>query len=257
MEFREADQVNFSLFFLSHSSLIFSHSFFLRLKKHIKNKMLSLLVERELLERNQERFKRRTSRSLFSFLIILFSCFFLKGMRYYKSIGLGFKTPKTAIEGTYVDKKCPFTGNVSIRGRILTGIVVSTKMKRTVIIRRDYLQYIKKYRRYVSVYPVLTDINQSSFFISFNIIFILLISILRFEKRHSKLAVHCSPAFPNVSEGDVVTVGQCRPLAKTVKFNVLEHQPAVNKVSFSFHQSPSYFYFHNCLFIVRECQENF
>ena len=26
-----------------------------------------------------------------------------------------------AIDGTYIDKKCPFTGNVSIRGRILSG----------------------------------------------------------------------------------------------------------------------------------------
>uniref|UniRef100_A0A493TRA5 Small ribosomal subunit protein uS17 n=1 Tax=Anas platyrhynchos platyrhynchos TaxID=8840 RepID=A0A493TRA5_ANAPP len=42
--------------------------------------------------------------------------------RYYKNIGLGFKTPKEAIEGTYIDKKCPFTGNVSIRGRILSGM---------------------------------------------------------------------------------------------------------------------------------------
>jgi hypothetical protein len=25
--------------------------------------------------------------------------------------------------GKYVDKKCPFTGNVSIRGRILSGVV--------------------------------------------------------------------------------------------------------------------------------------
>uniref|UniRef100_A0A8C6XWW0 Small ribosomal subunit protein uS17 n=1 Tax=Naja naja TaxID=35670 RepID=A0A8C6XWW0_NAJNA len=41
--------------------------------------------------------------------------------RYYKNIGLGFKTPKEAIEGSYIDKKCPFTGNVSIRGRILSG----------------------------------------------------------------------------------------------------------------------------------------
>jgi small subunit ribosomal protein S11e len=47
------------------------------------------------------------------------------GMRYYKSIGLGFKTPKEAIEGSYVDKKCPFTGNVSIRGRILKVIIKS------------------------------------------------------------------------------------------------------------------------------------
>ena len=44
-----------------------------------------------------------------------------------------------AITGTYIDKKCPFTGNVSIRGRILTGVVHSTKMTNTIIIRREYL----------------------------------------------------------------------------------------------------------------------
>eukprot|EP01036_Dinobryon_divergens_P035424 gene35424-45900_t len=119
------------------------------------------------------------------------------GLRYYKSIGLGFKTPKEAIEGSYVDKKCPFTGNVSIRGRILKGIVVSNKMKRTIVIRRDYLQFVSKYRR--------------------------------FCKRHRNISVHCSPAFKNVREGDIVTVGQCRPLAKTVKFNVIEHFPLVNQ----------------------------
>ena len=90
------------------------------------------------------------------------------GQRYWKNVGLGFKTPKEAMEGkqpeagpvdipssshklsceldaqfhfglvplegsfpcidilhgcagTYIDKKCPFTGNVSIRGRILSG----------------------------------------------------------------------------------------------------------------------------------------
>ena len=34
----------------------------------------------------------------------------LRDTRYYKSVGLGIKTPRTAIEGTYVDKKCPWTG---------------------------------------------------------------------------------------------------------------------------------------------------
>lgn len=68
-----------------------------------------------------------------------------------------------AIEGTYIDKKCPFTGNVSIRGRILTGIVASMKMKRTIVIRRDYLHHIKKYNR--------------------------------FEKRHKNLSAHLSPCF--------------------------------------------------------------
>lgn len=43
----------------------------------------------------------------------------------------------------------------------------------------------------------------------------------RFEKRHSNMAVHCSPAF-EPKEGDIITAGQCRPLAKTVRFNVLK-----------------------------------
>jgi len=115
----------------------------------------------------------------------------VKPMRWVKNVGLGIKTPDAAIEGTYVDKKCPFTGNVSIRGKILKGLVVSTKMKRTIVVRRDYLHYITKYRR--------------------------------FEKRHKNISAHCSPAFP-VKDGDIVTIGQCRPLAKTVKFNVIGHE---------------------------------
>jgi len=112
-------------------------------------------------------------------------------LRYYRDIGLGFKVPPEAIKGQFVDKKCPFTGNVSIRGRILRGIIVSTKMKRTVIVRRDYLHYLPKYNR--------------------------------FEKRHTNIPAHCSPAF-TIKEGDLVTIGQCRPLSKTIRFNVLKVQ---------------------------------
>ena len=130
--------------------------------------------------------------------------------------------PPPLTQGTDVDKKCPFTGNVAIRGRILKGIVTSTKMMRTIVLRRSYLRYITKYRRY--------------------------------EKRHKTLSAHCSPAFL-VKDGDIVTVGQCRyvvgvvgrwgaggglgvcrrksltnsppppvssPLSKTVRFNVLK-----------------------------------
>lgn len=60
-----------------------------------------------------------------------------KTRRWYKDVGLGFKTPREAINGTYIDKKCPWVGNVAIRGRILTGRVVSNKMHRTIIIRRE------------------------------------------------------------------------------------------------------------------------
>ncbi|PBP26735.1 hypothetical protein BUE80_DR002315 [Diplocarpon rosae] len=122
------------------------------------------------------------------------------GRRWYKDVGLGFRTPKTAIEGSYIDKKCPFTGLVSIRGRILTGTVVSTKMHRTLIIRREYLHFIPKYARY--------------------------------EKRHKNLAAHVSPAF-RVEDGDQVTVGQCRPLSKTVRFNVLRVLPELARLSSS------------------------
>ncbi len=104
-----------------------------------------------------------------------------------------FYAPPPPIQGTYIDKKCPFTGNVSIRGRILKGVVVSTKMSRTIVIKRDYLGYISKYRRYA--------------------------------KRHKNLPAHVSPAFL-VKEGDLVTVGECRPLSKTVRFNVLKVESA-------------------------------
>ena len=79
-----------------------------------------------------------------------------------------------------------FNNYIAIRG-----VVLSTKMTRTIVIRRDYLHYIKKYNR--------------------------------FEKRHKTVSCHCSPAF-RLKIGDVVTVGQCRPISKTVRFNVLRKE---------------------------------
>merc|ERR1712072_1129187 len=116
-----------------------------------------------------------------------------KGNRYCKEIGLGFKTPRAAMEGKYVDKKCPFTGDVSIRGKIIKGVVkASGKMTNTITVRRDYLHFVTKYRRY--------------------------------EKRHKMVTAHCSPAFGDVYAGDEVTLGQCRPIAKTIIFNVVAHK---------------------------------
>ena len=51
----------------------------------------------------------------------------------------------------------------------------------------------------------------------------------RYEKRHKNVAVHLSPAF-RVKEGDKVVVGQCRPLSKTVRFNVLKVIPMGTKL---------------------------
>lgn len=55
--------------------------------------------------------------------------------------------------GTYIDKKCPFTGDVSIRGRILSGTCHSAKMVKTIIVRRDYFHYVKKYQRQEDTIP--------------------------------------------------------------------------------------------------------
>ena len=74
-------------------------------------------------------------------------------------------------------------------------MVTSTKMNRTIIVRRDYLHYIRKYNRY--------------------------------EKRHTNIPAHCSPAFKRIKEGDIVTIGQNRPVSKTVRFNVLKVKPNI------------------------------
>jgi len=71
-------------------------------------------------------------------------------------------------------------------------MVISTKMNKTVVIRRNYLHYVEKYKR--------------------------------FEKRHKNISVHCSPCF-TVKEGDILIAGQCRPLSKTVRFNALKVIP--------------------------------
>jgi small subunit ribosomal protein S11e len=121
-----------------------------------------------------------------------------KGVRYWKNVGFGYKTPQEAITGTYIDHKDPFTSDVSIRGRIVKGLVISTKMTNTIVIRRDFLHFRPKYKRY--------------------------------EKRHTNIPVHCAPCF-KVKVGDIVTAGQCRPLCKTVRFNVLKVEPHESNVS--------------------------
>ena len=72
----------------------------------------------------------------------------------------------------------------------MSGQIIKKKMHRTVVIRRDYLHYVKKYNR--------------------------------FQKRHKNMSVHISPCFRDVTVGDTIVVGECRPLSKTVRFNTLK-----------------------------------
>lgn len=49
-----------------------------------------------------------------------------------------------------------------------------------------------------------------------------ILMILNIYKALYNMFCFCLPVFRDVGLGDVVTVGQCRPLSKTVRFNVLK-----------------------------------
>jgi small subunit ribosomal protein S17 len=100
-------------------------------------------------------------------------------------MSLTFKQPKKTCE----DKNCPFHGTLAVRGRVLDGVVVSSKMDKTVVVEREYLQFSKKYVRY--------------------------------EKRHGHISSHNPPCI-DAKEGEHVRIAECRPVSKTVSFVVVE-----------------------------------
>jgi small subunit ribosomal protein S17 len=89
------------------------------------------------------------------------------------------------------DINCPYHGTTRIRGKITQGVVVSRKSRNTVIIRQDYVQFIKKYQRY--------------------------------ERRKKRLSCHLPECLKTEIElGDLVRVGESRKISKTKAFIVLE-----------------------------------
>jgi len=98
---------------------------------------------------------------------------------------LTLKKPKK----TCNDQNCPFHGTLSIRGHVLDGVVMSAKMDKTVVVRRDYLNYVPKFKRY--------------------------------ERRRSQISAHNPPCI-NAKENDQVKIAECRPISKTVSFVVVE-----------------------------------
>jgi small subunit ribosomal protein S17 len=100
-------------------------------------------------------------------------------------MSLTFKKPKKTCD----DVNCPFHGELPVRGRVLEGTVVSAKMDKTVIVERDYLSYISKFKRY--------------------------------ERRRSRIPSHKPPCI-DLKEGDRVTIAESRPISKTVAFVVVE-----------------------------------
>ena len=99
--------------------------------------------------------------------------------------GLEVEAPKKECQ----DDRCPFHGRLKVRGRLLTGRAVSTAGKGFAVVEMEYLHMVPKFNRG--------------------------------ERRRSRVSAHVPPCI-EVQDGDSVTLGECRPLSKTISFVVVE-----------------------------------
>jgi len=100
-------------------------------------------------------------------------------------IGIDVRPPARAC----ADRDCPFHGTLPVRGQILEGDIVSTRMQLTAVVKREYIRQNRKYER--------------------------------LEKRTSKYLVHNPPCL-DIKVGDHVRIMECRPLSKQVSFVIIE-----------------------------------
>ncbi|KYC44910.1 MAG: 30S ribosomal protein S17P [Candidatus Methanofastidiosum methylothiophilum] len=100
-------------------------------------------------------------------------------------LGIDVKEPKKSCN----NEKCPFHGTLPVRGKLMEGKIVSDKMNKTVVVKKEFMAKLDKYER--------------------------------FEKRSTKVSAHI-PDCINAKTGDNVKIMECRPLSKTKKFVVVE-----------------------------------
>lgn len=87
------------------------------------------------------------------------------------------------------DRNCFVHGDLRVRGRTMTGRVISAKARRTVIVEKPRMIYLFKYRR--------------------------------FAKARSRIPAHNPPCI-NAKEGDIVRIGECRKISRTKAWTVTE-----------------------------------
>lgn len=103
--------------------------------------------------------------------------------------GLEVTAPKKKCD----DDRCPFHGGLKVRGRLLEGKVVSTAGRGFVVVQIESLRKVPKFNRG--------------------------------ERRRSRINAHL-PGCLEVEDGDMVVIGECRPLSKTISFVVVEQRRA-------------------------------
>jgi small subunit ribosomal protein S17 len=102
-----------------------------------------------------------------------------------RNIGITVSAPAKACN----DPNCAFHGSLPVRGKSFNGIVVSSKSNKMVVVAMEYPHLVGKYKR--------------------------------LERRRSKLHAYL-PTCISALEGQRVRIAECRPLAKTVSFIVIE-----------------------------------
>lgn len=102
-----------------------------------------------------------------------------------KTIGHKITVPNESC----TDKKCPFHGNLRVRGRLLMGTIVSRDVHHSATMEMERRKYLKKFER--------------------------------FELRKTRIHVHNPPCI-NASIGEVVKAIECRPISKTKKFAIIQ-----------------------------------
>ncbi len=102
-----------------------------------------------------------------------------------RNIGITVAPPRK----TCTDPVCALHGSLPVRGKSFSGIVVSSKSDKMIVVAIEYPHPVAKYKR--------------------------------LERSRSKLHAYL-PSCISATEGQRVKVAECRPLSKTVSFTVIE-----------------------------------
>ena len=104
-----------------------------------------------------------------------------------RNIGIDVLPPKRKPNDG--DTKNPFNGTLSVRGKLVEGVVISASAKNTIVIERDSPTYYTKFKRYA--------------------------------RSRNRIHVHV-PSNIDVKVGNKVLAAECRPISKSVAFVVVE-----------------------------------